>query len=105
MRGGSWLVTSADLIQNNYDSTVDWVRVTAMHRTYGGSEPGGAWFVGRYTDYVEPPPPDPAPPVFEAGLWTGYGPPPPPSGTFQPVEGDEYVDLNTGFVYVLGGAA
>jgi hypothetical protein len=99
--GGSWLVQTSDLICNNYDSSVDWVRVSALHRTANGTEPGGAWFVARYTDYIEPPPVVPPGPVYKAGLWTGTGPPPPISVTFNPVAGDEYVDLNTGFVYAL----
>jgi hypothetical protein len=103
-RGGSWLVQAADLIQNNYDSMVDWVRVTGAHRTVGGTEPGGAWFVARYTDYIEPPPPYVGPPVYQSGLWTGHGTPPEPSADFAPAEGDEYVDLDTGFIYTLGGA-
>lgn len=104
LTGGSWLVQTADLIQNNYDSTVDWVRVSALHRAVGGTEPGGAWFVARYTNYVEPPPPTPSGPVYEAGVWTGTGPPPAPGGDFLPQTGDEYVDLNTGLVYVLEAA-
>ena len=101
--GGSWLVQSSDLIRNNYDSTVDWVRVSAVHRTAMGTEPGGAWFVARYTDHVIPPPPEPAGPHMEGGVWVGYGPPPAPSATFTPSPGDEYVDLETGLVYTLEG--
>lgn len=104
LTGGSWLVQSADLIQNNYDSRVDWVRVTGLHRSAAGTEPGGAWFVARYTDYVDPPPPTPSGPVYEAGVWTGHGPPPAPSADFTPSPGDEYVDLDTGLIYVLGTA-
>ncbi len=102
--GGSWLVTSANLIQNNFDHRVDWVRVIAAHRTNGSTEPGGAWFVARYEDYVEPPPPDPtAPPSRDAaGLWTGWGPPPAVSPDFWPQVGDEYLDLYTGTIYRLG---
>lgn len=104
--GGSWLVRSSDLIQNNYDPMVDYVQTTALHRISGGqTEPGGAWFVARYTDYLDPEPPPPGPPMYEAGLWTGQGPPPPPTpGVFEPAEGDEYVDLLTGIVYELGGS-
>lgn len=103
--GGSWLVQTADLIQNNYDSVVDWIRVTALHRTNGATEPGGAWFVARYDDYVEPPPTDPPPPPSKdaAGLWVGYGPPPEVSDEFWPQVGDEYLDLLTGLIYRLGG--
>lgn len=106
LTGGSWLVQTADLIQNNYDSTVDWVRVTALHRTGGGTEPGGAWFVARYDNYVDPPPVDPPPPPSRdaAGLWTGYGPPPEVSDEFWPQVGDEYLDLYTGLIYRLGAA-
>lgn len=100
LTGGSWLVRSSDLIQNNYDSVVDWVRVTGLQRVIGGTEPGGSWFVARYADGVEPPPPDTGQPVYEAGVWTGYGPPPPPGGAFTPEPGDEYVDLVTGLIYV-----
>lgn len=102
--GGSWLVQNAVLLENNYDHRVDWVRVSGLHRSVSGStEPGGAWFIARYSDYVEPPPPEPGPPVFEANVWTGHGPPPAPSAEFAPAEGDEYVDLLTGLIYVLQG--
>lgn len=102
LTGGSWLVQTSDLITLNIpDSHVDWVRVSGLHRSAQGTEPGGAWFVARYTDYVEPPPPTPSGPVYEAGVWTGYGPPPAAGGDFQPEAGDEYVDLLTGLVYVL----
>jgi hypothetical protein len=102
--GGSWLVQTADLIRNNLDSYVDWVRVTAQHRSNGFTEPGGAWFVGRYDDYVEPPPVDPPPPPSKnaAGMWIGYGPPPEVSDDFWPQVGDEYLDLYTGMIYTLG---
>jgi hypothetical protein len=103
MNGSSWLVQSSDLIQNAFDPYVDWVRISALHRTTGGTEPGGGWFVARYSDSLEPPPPDPSGPVYEAGLWTGYGPPPEAGGDFTPEPGDEYLDLNTGIVYVLEG--
>lgn len=105
--GGSWLVTSANLITNNVDSQVDWVRVIAAHRTSGGAtEPGGGWFVARYDDYVEPPPLDPPPPPSRdaAGLWTGWGPPPAVSNDFWPQVGDEYLDLYTGTIYRLGAS-
>lgn len=102
LTGGSWLVTTSDLIRLNIpNSHVDWVRVTGLHRTANGTEPGGAWFVARYTDYVEQPPPNPGGPVYEAGVWTGYGPPPAVGPGFEPDEGDEYVDLLTGLIYVL----
>jgi hypothetical protein len=45
--GTEWLVETSDLIRNNYDSRVDWVRVTGYQRTGTGTEPGGAEFVGR----------------------------------------------------------
>lgn len=100
--GGSWLVQTAAVLRNNYDPTVDWVRATGLHRTTDGTEPGGPWYVGRFTDYAEPPPPTPGPPVYEAGAWTGYGPPPEASAEFAPEPGDEYIDLLTGLVYVFG---
>lgn len=102
--GRSWLVNTADLIQNNFDHRVDWVRVDALQRSVGGTEPGGAWFVARYSDGVPGTPPgDPeAPPVqAQTNLWTGYGPP--PTTPFGAAVGDEYMDLNTGIVYRLGG--
>lgn len=102
--GGSWLVTSSDLIRNNYDSTVDWIRVVAQHRTAGGTEPGGSWFVARYDDHAEPPAPEPPPPPSKnaAGLWVGYGPPPAVSDAFWPQVGEEYLDVLTGLIYQLG---
>lgn len=45
--GMVWVVTTSDLIQNAYDSIVDWVRVTAQQVSDGGTEPADAWFVGR----------------------------------------------------------
>lgn len=98
--GRSWLVRTSNLIQNNYDSTVDWVRVDALHRGNGGTEPGGAWFVARYTDHVEPAP-DGDLTSPQPGLWTGTGPP--PATDFGAKVGDEYVDLVSGVVYRLGG--
>lgn len=105
--GIGWLVTSAQLIQNAYDSVVDWVRVAAQRRSAGGTEPGGAWFVARYVDIVSPDDPGVnSVPIQEgSGLWVGYGPPPEPGGDFTPEPGDEYVDLLTGTVYELGGGA
>lgn len=98
--GRSWLTRTSNLITNSYDSTVDWVRVDALHRGNGGTEPGGAWFVARYTDHVEPSPggdlTSPQP-----GLWTGTGPP--PATDFGAEPGDEYIDLISGVVYRLGG--
>lgn len=104
--GRSWLVSTADLIQNNYDSYVDWVRVDGMQRSLGGTEPGGAWFVSRYGDSVTPVDPgDPdAPPVqASSNLWTGFGMP--PDAYFGQKPGDEYMDLNTGIVYRFEGDA
>lgn len=92
--GGAWLVDTADLITHPVDSTVDWVRVTARQRGNGGTEPGGAWFVARYTDSAPLPEP-----TDSGGIWTGYGPPPADIPGAQP--GDEYVDLSTGVIYVL----
>lgn len=102
--GTTWIVTSADLIQNNYDPVVDWVRVRAARRSAGGTEPGGAWFVARYERGVDDTavPSEPGVPVVaRAGLWTGYGPP--PEGDWGAQPGDEYLDLATGAVYRLGG--
>lgn len=46
--GNEWLVDTADLIQNNLDDSVDWIKVTAHQRTAAGStEPGGPEYVGR----------------------------------------------------------
>lgn len=100
--GAAWVIQTADLIQNNYDSTVDWVRATALRRSAGGTEPGGAWFVARYADDLGPgEEADPSrPPVLNAGLWTGYGPP--PDADFGAKPGDEYMDLLSGTVYRLG---
>lgn len=99
--GASWLVQTSDLIQNNFDHRVDWIRVAALPRTSAGTVPGGAWFVARYTPTVEPVAPDPgAPPVLHSpGLWTGYGPP--PATNFGAKPGDEYLDMTTGIVYRL----
>ena len=101
--GASWLGRTSDLIQNNYDHTVDWVRITALPRTDGSTAPPDAWFVARFEPFVQPVDPTPddnTPTRDEAGLWTGYGPP--PAGDFGAVLGDEYLDLNTGIVYELG---
>lgn len=99
--GQSWLITGADLIQNNYDATVDWIRATALHRTDGGTEPGGVWFVARYTTFANPVPDAgaPAPRKESAALWVGYGPPPAPSPLFTPEPYEEYLDLTTGTIY------
>ena len=100
--GAMWLVQTADLIQNNYDSYVDWVRVSGLLRSLGGTEPGGAWFVARYTPGLDDTIPDPQgePILTQPGLWTGTGPP--PATPFGAETGDEYLDLSTGFIYRLG---
>jgi hypothetical protein len=95
--GGAWLVTTADLIRHPVDSTVDWIRLTANQRAGGGTEPGGvggAWFVNRYA-------PDVGPNLYrgEAGLLTGHGP---PLDDLPAAPGDEYIDLDTGVIYLLG---
>lgn len=96
--GAAWLVTTAKLIKHPVDSTVDWIRLTANQRAGGGTEPGGAWFVNRYTPDVGP---DPY--RGEAGLFTGHGAPDPSSPDLSSaLPGDEYVDLDTGVVYQLG---
>lgn len=99
--GMAWLVTTSDLIQNNFDHRVDWVRVTGQHRGGGGTEPGGAWFVARYAPVVDPSDGDvEAPPIqTESGLWIGYGPP--PGFDFGAEEGEEYLDLITGTIYEM----
>lgn len=105
MGGESWVVNSAAVLRNAADPTVDWVRCQAARRSVGGTEPPGAWFVARYEDYVEPDPGEGDPILVNANLWTGYGPPPEPNlDTFPAKPGDEYIDLNTGIVYELGGA-
>lgn len=45
--GGEWLVRTSDLIRNNVDSRVDWIRVDANQRAGAHTEPGGPEFVGR----------------------------------------------------------
>lgn len=97
--GSSWLVVTADLIRNNYDSTVDWVRITANRRSGGGTEPGGSWFVARYEDVVGPETPGAGEPVLVMPkFWQGVGAP--PDGFGDP--DDQYLDLATGVVYQLG---
>jgi hypothetical protein len=44
--GTTWLVATADLLRNNVDPRVDWIRVTARERVAGGTEPGGPVFAG-----------------------------------------------------------
>lgn len=95
--GASWLVQTSDLIQNNYDHRIDWIRVSALRRAYGGTAPADGWFVARYADNVEPDPVIPQEP--QAGLWSGFGPPP---DDLVAEPGDEYIDLTTGIVYTFG---
>lgn len=45
--GRTWAVDTAQLIRNNYDPSVDWIRVAARQVVAGGTEPGGAEFTGR----------------------------------------------------------
>lgn len=99
--GLAWTVNTADLLTNNFDATVNWIRVAASKISVGGTEPGGAWFVARYVDTVDPGVPDPGgvPTWSQAGLWTGYGPP--PATDFGANTGDEYLDLLTGIVYEM----
>ena len=94
--GAAWLVMTADLIEHPVDDTVNWIRLTANQRGNGGTEPGGAWFVNRYTPDVGP-----NPYRGEAGLFTGHGPPD-PEDLPGAVPGDEYIDLDTGVIYRLG---
>lgn len=102
---GAWLVQTADLLRNNYDPTVDWIRVSGLRRTGSGTAPADVWSVARYVDTVDPAVADYTVPAYEGGRWLGTGTPPAPGGTFTPAAGDEYLDLNTGIVYTLGGAA
>lgn len=98
--GAAWLVTTADLIVHPVDDTVNWIRLTANQRAGGGTEPGGAWFVNRFTPDVGP---DPYRGV--AGTFTGHGAPSassPDLSSAQP--GDEYIDLDTGVIYQLGAS-
>jgi hypothetical protein len=98
--GGSWLIVTADLVKHPIDDTVDWVRLTANQRAGGGTEPGGAWFVNRFTPDLGP---DPYRGV--AGLFTGHGAPTAATpGLSSALPGDEYVDLDTGVVYQLGAS-
>lgn len=98
--GAAWLITTADLIKHPVDSTVDWIRLTANQRSGGGTEPGGAWFVNRYTPDVGP-----NPYRGEAGLFTGHGAPvSSDTDLSSALPGDEYVDLDTGVVYQLGNS-
>lgn len=92
--GAGFLVKSADLLQNAFDSTVDWVRVTALPRTPTGTSPGGAWMVARYTPAVGPGVGTPA------DLLSGEGPPP---DDLDVPAGTEYLDTLTGTVWRLGG--
>lgn len=94
--GGAWLVATADLIEHPVDDTVNWIRITGNQRGNGGTEPGGAWFVNRYTPDVGP-----NPYRGEAGLFTGHGP---PSDITGALPGDEYLDVDTGVIYQLGGS-
>lgn len=98
--GAAWLITTADLMKHPVDSTVDWVRLTANQRAGGGTEPGGAWFVNRYTPDVGP-----NPYRGEAGMFTGHGAPSASNPDLSSaLPGDEYVDLDTGVVYQLGAS-
>lgn len=103
--GAGWLVQTTTLIRNNLDPRADWVRITGVLRGNGGTVPGGAWFVGRYTSDVDADPTTSDPVLVQANLWTGTGPPPDPDPVAFPAEeGDEYVDMLTGTVYTLRGA-
>jgi hypothetical protein len=42
-----WVVQSAQLLRNNADPVVDYIRVTGAQQTVAGTEPGGVEFVGR----------------------------------------------------------
>lgn len=98
--GAAWLVMTADQINHPVDETVNWVRCTANQRGNGGTEPGGAWFVNRYA-----PETGPNPYRGEAGLFTGHGAPDPDSDQLSgALPGDEYLDLDTGVIYQLGGS-
>lgn len=99
--GVSWIITVATLLTNNASPKIDWIRASALRRSDGGTQPGGAWFVGRYSNSVDPSVPDPngVPILSQPNLWTGYGPP--PDTDFGANTGDEYMDLLSGMVYEL----
>jgi hypothetical protein len=98
--GATWLVDTSDLVQNSYDDYVNYIRLTARLRSKGGTEPGDAWFVARYTPGLEDFPVEPSgePTLNDEGIWTGQGPPP-TDGWPGVQPGDEYVDRVTGIVY------
>lgn len=96
--GAAWLLLTVDLIEHPVDDTVNWIRCTANQRGNGGTEPGGSWFVNRYTPDVGP-----NPYRGEAGLFTGHGTPDAQDLTAA-LPGDEYLDLDTGVVYLLGAS-
>lgn len=46
--GREWNIQTAELLTNNADGRVDWIRVQGLERTAGDStEPGGAEFASR----------------------------------------------------------
>lgn len=99
--GATWLVATSDLIQNSEDDYVNYVRLSARLRSQGGTEPGDAWFVARYSPVLDDVPATPGDPVRDAsGLWMGYGVPTEPWPGVS--DGEEYMDLTTGAVYVYG---
>jgi hypothetical protein len=98
--GQSWLVQTADLLTNSFDSTVNWIRATALLRVGTYTIPADPWNVARFVDAVVVAPDAGAAPTQDsAGLWTGSGPPPDDFGA-QP--GEDYVDLLSGTVYHYG---
>ena len=48
--GRRWSVQTSQLIRNEYDSYVDYIRVSGAELGAGGAEPGGREFVGRLVE-------------------------------------------------------
>lgn len=46
-QGRVFIIRTADLLQNVYDSTVNYVRCEGLHVSDDGTEPQDSWFVGR----------------------------------------------------------
>lgn len=45
--GQAWVVRQADLLTNQVEKSIDYVRVVAAEIRVGGAEPMDSWFVGR----------------------------------------------------------
>ena len=94
--GKTYLVQTTALLRNAADPTVDWIRTTALYHDGDGTDPGDVWFVGRREELTPG-----EVPLAASGMYTGHGAP----GDIPGAEpGDEYLDLDTGDVYILGGA-